>query len=69
MKSNFAAAKVLLELTREELCGDDPTSEKMRGVIDLFIEALSTAQKHTDGAAVIPFPPQTQTEQAGQPDE
>jgi len=56
MKSDFAAAKVLLELTREELCGDDPTSEKMRDAIDLFIEALTTAQKHSTDAQIIPFP-------------
>lgn len=55
MKSDFAAAKVLLELTREELCGDDPTSEKMRDVIDLVIQALTRAQKRGREAQVIPF--------------
>ncbi|GGA58002.1 hypothetical protein GCM10011385_09410 [Nitratireductor aestuarii] len=59
MKSDFAAAKVLLELTREELCGDDPTSEKMRDVIDLVIQALTRAQKRGREAQVIPFPTHT----------
>jgi len=62
MKSDFAAAKVLLELTREELCGDDPTSEKMRDAIDLFIQALTTAQKRSKNAQVIPFPTQATSE-------
>ena len=56
MKSDFAAARVLLELTREELCGLDPTSEKMRQALDLFIEAVVTAQHRKTDAQIIPFP-------------
>lgn len=56
MKSDFAAARMLLELTREELCGLDPTSEKMRHALDLFIEAVITAQNRRKEAEIIPFP-------------
>jgi len=38
---------------------DDPTSEKMRDVIDLVIQALTRAQKRGREAQVIPFPTHT----------
>lgn len=56
MESDFAAAKVLLELAREELRGPDPTSEKNRYAIDLFIEAIIMAQHRQVSGEIIPFP-------------
>lgn len=55
MKSDFAAARQHLEQALAYLDGDDARNSNTRGVLDMLVEAVTTAEFRRVPALVIPL--------------
>ncbi|MER9668824.1 hypothetical protein [Mesorhizobium sp. M0203] len=56
MRSDFAAARELLECAQNRLCGADETSRRVNGALDALIEEIAIAEFRKAPLTVVPFP-------------
>ncbi|MER8548820.1 MULTISPECIES: hypothetical protein [unclassified Mesorhizobium] len=56
MRSDFAAARELLECAQNRLCGADETSRRVNEVLDALIEEIAIAEFRKAPLTVVPFP-------------
>ncbi|WP_292399226.1 hypothetical protein [Mesorhizobium sp.] len=56
MRSDFAAARELLECAQNRLCGMDETSQRVSEVLDSLIEEIAIAEFRKAPLTVVPFP-------------
>ena len=56
MRSDFAAARELLECAQNRLCGMDETSQRVRLTLDALIEEIAIAEFRKAPVTVVPFP-------------
>jgi hypothetical protein len=56
MRSDFAAARELLECAQNQLCGPDETSQRISEALDTLIEDIAVAEFRKAPLTVVPFP-------------
>ncbi|MER9925937.1 hypothetical protein NKJ84_24070 [Mesorhizobium sp. M0048] len=56
MRSDFAAARELLECAQKRLCGADETSQRVNQALDALIEEIAIAEFRKAPLTVVPFP-------------
>jgi hypothetical protein len=56
LTSDFAAARLHLDQAYHYLRGEDDTSSRSRGALDLLIEVIATAQFARPRGEVVQFP-------------
>ncbi|MER9961912.1 hypothetical protein NKJ72_13235 [Mesorhizobium sp. M0045] len=56
MRSDFAAARELLECAQNRLCGADETSQRVNEALDALIEEIAIAEFRKAPLTVVPFP-------------
>ncbi|PAP97837.1 MAG: hypothetical protein E5Y88_28380 [Mesorhizobium sp.] len=56
MRSDFAAARELLECAQNRLCGMDETSQRVSEALDSLIEEIAIAEFRKAPLTVVPFP-------------
>jgi hypothetical protein len=56
MRSDFAAARELLECAQNRLCGGDETSRRVNLALDSLIEEIAIAEFRKAPLTVVPFP-------------
>lgn len=56
MRSDFAAARELLECAQNRLYGIDETSQRVSLALDVLIEEIAIAEFRKAPVTVVPFP-------------
>ncbi|MER9712074.1 hypothetical protein NKJ13_17685 [Mesorhizobium sp. M0174] len=56
MRSDFAAARELLECAQNRLYGADETSRRVNEALDALIEEIAIAEFRNAPLTVVPFP-------------
>lgn len=56
MRSDFAAARELLECAQNRLSGIDETSQRVSQALDALIEEIAIAEFRKAPVTIVPFP-------------